>query len=217
MLLHSSRTKTAVLCADNGLSFDSTNRMLSYSGARTTYKVDVVRLAEPPDVKAIGDRFAALQTQAGGVKSLSVRDTARAIIGSANFFVDYGRPLARGRVLLGNIIPYDRVWRTGANAATQFSTSKPITLAGMKLPAGMYTLWTVPHTNGVELIVNKQTGQWGTGYNPAHDLGKARMISDTTAAAVEKFTISVVPSVANYGSLVMEWGPFRWTAPIVVQ
>ncbi|HUQ19334.1 MAG TPA: DUF2911 domain-containing protein [Gemmatimonadaceae bacterium] len=197
--------------------FDSANHMLSYSGARTTYKVDVVRVTDPPDVTAIGERFAAMETQTGGVKSLSVRDTTRAIIGGANFMVDYGRPLARGRVLLGNIIPYDRVWRTGANAATQFSASRPITLAGIKLPAGMYTLWTIPHTNGVELIVNKQTGQWGTGYNPANDLGKARMIADTTAAPVEKFSISVVPAVANYGSLVMEWGPFRWTAPIVVQ
>lgn len=197
--------------------FDSANRMLSYSGARTTYKVEITRIADPPDVKAIGDRFAAMETQNGGVKSLSVRDTARAIIGGATFMVDYGRPLARRRVLLGNIIPYDRVWRTGANAATQFSTSRRITLAGMKLPAGVYTLWTIPHTNGAELLVNKQTGQWGTGYNPAHDLAKARMIADTTAAPVEKFSISVVPAVANYGSLVMEWGPFRWTAPIVVQ
>jgi hypothetical protein len=196
--------------------FDSAFHMLTYSGARTTYKVDVKRLAELPDVKAIGDRFAAAEGK-GPVASLSVRDTTRAIIGDANFMVDYGRPLLRGRVLLGNIIPYDRVWRTGANAATQFSTSKNITLAGLKLPAGMYTLWTVPHTNGVELIVNKQTGQWGTGYNPKFDLGKARMIADTTAAPVEKFSISVVPVIANQGNLVMEWGPFRWIAPIALQ
>jgi len=87
----------------------------------------------------------------------------------------------------------------------------------LKLPAGMYTLWTIPHTNGVELIVNKQTGQWGTGYNPKFDLGKAPMIVDTTAAPVEKFAISIVPVIANQGNLVMEWGPFRWIAPIAVQ
>jgi hypothetical protein len=196
--------------------FDSADHMLSYSGARTTYKVDVTRLTELPDVKAIGERFAAAEGK-GPVASLSVRDTTRAIVGSADFIVDYGRPLMRGRVLLGNIIPYDRVWRTGANAATQFSTSKNITLAGLKLPAGMYTLWTIPHTNGVELIVNKQTGQWGTGYNPKFDLGKAPMIVDTTAAPVEKFAISIVPVIANQGNLVMEWGPFRWIAPIAVQ
>ena len=90
----------------------------------------------PPDVKAIGDRFAALEAKNGGMKQLSVRDTTRATIGNATFVVDYGRPLARGRTLVGGIIPYDQVWRTGANAATQFTTSAPITLAGLNLSRG---------------------------------------------------------------------------------
>jgi hypothetical protein len=109
------------------------------------------------------------------------------------------------------------VWRTGANAATQFTTSAPITLAGLTVPAGAYTLWTLPHANGVELIVNKQTGQWGTGYGPAHDLGRGPMTPDTLATPVEQFTISIVPADAQHGALVMQWGPFRWTAPIVVR
>jgi hypothetical protein len=196
--------------------FDSSRRMLTYSGARTTYKVEVKRLTELPDVETIGGRFASLETSNGGVVELSVRDTTRATIGSANFTVDYGRPLARGRVLLGDIIPYDEVWRTGANAATQFSTSAPITIGGIRLPAGMYTLWTVPHTNGVELIVNKQTGQWGTGYNGKFDIGKAPMASAGPSSPVEKFTISIVSTDAHHGTLVMEWGTFRWTAPLVV-
>jgi hypothetical protein len=196
--------------------FDSSRHMLTYSGARTTYKVEVKRLTELPDVETIGGRFASLETSNGGVVQLSVRDTTRATIGSANFTVDYGRPLARGRVLLGDIIPYDGVWRTGANAATQFSTSVPVTLGGIRLPAGMYTLWTVPHTNGVELIVNKQTGQWGTGYNAKFDIGKAPMARGATTSPVEKFTISINSTDAHHGTLVMEWGTFRWTAPIVV-
>ena len=196
---------------------DSSNRLLSYSGQRTTYKVEVARLNEPPDVAAIGAQFAALETKNGATKSLSVRDTARATIGNATFTVDYGRPLARGRVLVGGILPYDQVWRTGANAATQFTTSVPITLAGMHLPAGMYTLWTVPHAKGVELIVNKQTGQWGTSYNRSLDLGKAPMKAEVLATPVEKFTISISPVDARNGTLAMEWGPFRWTAPIVLQ
>ena len=85
----------------------------------------------------------------------------------------------------------------------------------MKLPAGMYTLWTVPHAKGVELIVNKQTGQWGTSYNRSLDLGKAPMKAEGLATPVEKFTISISAVDARSGTLVMEWGPFRWTAPIV--
>ncbi len=195
---------------------DSSHHLISYSGARTTYKVDVNRLTDLPDVQAIGEQFAALETKTGGVAQLSVRDTTRASIGSAVFTVDYGRPLVRGRDLIGGILPYDRVWRTGANAATQFTTSAPITLAGIRVPQGTYTLWTVPRAKGSDLIINKQSGQWGTGYDGSQDLGKARMATDTLAVPVEQFTISIVATDGNHGTLAMEWGPFRWTAPIVV-
>lgn len=196
--------------------FDSAHHMLTYSGARSTYKVEVTRLATQPDVGAIAARLAALETSRGGVKQLSVRDTTRATIGSASFMVDYGRPLARGRVLLGDVIPLDRVWRTGANAATQFTTSTTITLGGLRLPRGTYTLWTLPHASGAELIVNKQSGQWGTEYNESLDLGRAPLGTRTSSAPVEEFSISITPTDARHATLVLEWGTFRWTAPIVV-
>jgi len=176
------------LAGTGDVTVDSSGRMLTYSGMRSTYKVAVARTATPPDVEAIGDRLAAAERRTGLVQ-LSVRDTARATIGAATLSVDYGRPLARGRTLLGNVISYDRVWRTGANAATQLTTSAPITLAGLSLPAGTYTLWTVPHASRVDLIVNRQTGQWGTEYNRAQDLGTAPMASDSGGPPVEKFTI----------------------------
>jgi hypothetical protein len=197
--------------------FDSTGRLLSYSGARTTYLVDVHRLAGPPDVDRIGAQFAARETAEGGTRQLSVRDTVRASIGAATFMVDYGRPRARGRTLLGGVIPYDRVWRTGANAATQLTTSTPITLGTLEVPAGTYTLWTVPRASGVELVVNRQSGQWGTSYDHSRDLGRTPMTTETTSAPVEAFTISIEPADARRGTLAMSWGPFRWTAPIAVR
>lgn len=196
---------------------DSGDNMLSYSGARTTYKVDVKRLTSPPDIKSIADRFEAKETEGGNVKSLSVRDSVRTQIGDAILTVEYGRPLMRGRTLLGDVIPYDRIWRTGANAATQFRTSAPIRLGGMQVPAGTYSLFTAPHTNGVDLIVNKATGEWGTEYNGLLNLGTARMISEVTTTPVEEFTISIIPGGRRQGQLVFEWGPFRWIAPIEVQ
>ncbi len=196
---------------------DSAYRLLRYSGARTTYLVEVTRLAAPPDVRGVADRFAALEAQRGGARPLSVRDTTRARVGGATFSVEYSRPLARGRTLLGGVIPYDRVWRTGADAATHFTTSAPITLAGLPLPAGRYTLWTLPRARGVELIVNRQTGQWGTGYGRAHDVGRAPMTSDTLAAPVERFTIAIDAVDGRRGTLAMTWGAFRWTAPIEVR
>ncbi|HEY8258290.1 MAG TPA: DUF2911 domain-containing protein [Gemmatimonadales bacterium] len=204
------------LAGTGDVTVDSSGRLLTYSGMRTTYKVAVERTTTLPDVEAIGDRLAAAERRTGP-SQLSVRDTARASIGDVTFSVDYGRPLARGRTLLGNVIGYDRVWRTGANAATQFATSAPITLAGLSLPAGTYTLWTVPRVGRVDLIVNRQTGQWGTEYSRARDLGTGPMTSDSAGPPVEKFTISIEPTDARHGTLAMAWGTFRWTAPIVVQ
>ena len=104
---------------------DTSRQMLSYNGARSTYKVLVSRvaLADVPDIQQFGAKLAAAEKASGGIKQLSVRDTARGTIGTATIAVDYGRPLARGRELLGKVIEYDYVWRTGANAATQFTTS----------------------------------------------------------------------------------------------
>jgi hypothetical protein len=204
------------LAGTGDVSVDSGGRMLTYSGKRTTYQVAVARTAAPPDIDSIGNRLAAAERRTGP-QQLSVRDTTRATIGAATLSVDYGRPLARGRTLLGNVIGYDRVWRTGANAATQLTTSAPITLAGLSLPAGTYTLWTVPHVRGVDLIVNRQTGQWGTEYRRAQDLGTAPMTSDSVDPPVEKFTISIEPRDARRGTLTMAWGTFRWTAPIEVR
>ena len=133
------------------------------------------------------------------------------------FTIDYSRPLLRGRTLLGDVIPYDRVWRTGANAATQFTTSTAIRLAGMQVPAGTYTLFTAPHTNGVDLIVNKQSGQWGTECNGSRNLGTAKITSEASTATVEEFTISIIPSDDRQGTLVLEWGSLKWLAPIEVQ
>lgn len=201
------------LSGSGDVTIDSAGRLLTYSGMRSTYKVQVRRITEPADIEAIGARFAAAELKAGAAQ-LSVRDTARGSIGSATITIDYGRPLARGRTLLGSVINYDRIWRTGANAATQFTTTAPISIAGLAVPAGTYTLWTVPHTTGVDLIVNRQSGQWGTEYSSAQDLGTVKLTTSEVATPVEKFTISVVAEGAGRGALVLEWGTFRWRAPI---
>jgi Protein of unknown function (DUF2911) len=196
---------------------DTAGRLLAYSGMRSTYKVAVRRLATPPDVAPVLTSLVTAE-QRTGARQLSVRDTARGSIGAATMRVDYGRPLARGRVLLGSVIAYDRVWRTGANAATQFTTSAPITLAGIALAAGTYTLWTVPRADGsAELIVNGESGQWGTEYSAARDVGTARLQVAAADPPAEQFTVAIVPTGPRRGSLSLAWGTFRWTAPILVR
>jgi hypothetical protein len=208
-----------VSIASTGLSgsgvaqLDEQGRMLSYSGEGTTYHQEVSRVTDVPDLDSLFARFAREERTRGVARALSARDTARAFIGAAAIAVEYSRPLARGRTLLGGLIPYDRVWRTGANAATHLTTSAPIQLAGVALDSGTYTLWTLPGREEVQLIINRQTGQWGTGYGANHDIARVAMRIDTPDAPVERFTIrfdTVQPQ------LVMEWGTFRWSVPLEV-
>lgn len=203
------------LAGAGDVTVDSLGRMLHYDGDRSTYKVQVDRLDDPPDVAAIGAALAAAE-QRTGARALSVRDTARGTIGTAELEVDYGRPIARGRELLGNVVPYDRVWRTGANAATQFTTSAPLTVGGLDLPAGSYTLWTVPRRDGADLVVNGETGQWGTSYDASRDVGRVPLRVERAEPAVDTFTVTIVPRDARHGELVLSWGPFRWSAAIDV-
>ncbi|HEX6587843.1 MAG TPA: DUF2911 domain-containing protein [Longimicrobiales bacterium] len=190
---------------------DESGRLVAYSGAGTTYKQEVRRVTELPELDSIFARFAAAERDAGVARVLSARDTMRARVHGVDVSVDYGRPLLRGRTLLGELIPYDRVWRTGANAATHVTLSGPLSIGDIALGPGTYTLWTLPTRAGVQLVVNAQTGQWGTGYGARHDIARVPMQVDSVAAPVEQFTIRIDDAGPR---LVMEWGTFRWSVPI---
>jgi hypothetical protein len=131
--------------------------------------------------------------------------------------VEYSRPQLRGRTVIGTLVPLDSVWRTGANEATQLSTTVPITLAGIELEPGQYTLWVRLTNAGPTLIVNRQTGQWGTDYVAANDLARAPMAAAQLDAPVETFTIRIVQTGNATGKLTMEWDRFRWTAEIALR
>ena len=217
---------TSTGLAGTGLGvLDSGGRMLSYSGAGTTYHQEVRRVSDVPELEPILERFAADEREKGVQRWLSVRDTMRATIGGASdrsdasdrldagvvLTVDYSRPLQRGRTLLGNLIPYNQVWRTGANAATQLTTSAPIRLGGVPLDSGTVTLWTLPTERSVQLVINRETGQWGTSYRSENDIARVAMEVDTLDAPVEAFTIRVDSAASR---LVMEWGTMRWSAGV---
>ena len=131
--------------------------------------------------------------------------TATITLKGKKITIDYSRPSMRGRKIMGDLVPFGTVWRTGANEATSFVTEGDITVGGTKVPAGKYTLYSLPSENGWKLIINKQTGQWGTEYNQPQDLARIDMKVSKTNAPVEQFTISFKSTGADSADLVMEW------------
>ena len=119
--------------------------------------------------------------------------------------IDYSRPFAKGRKIMGGLVPYGQVWRTGANSATSFVTDTDLTVGGTSVPAGKYTLYTLPGDVAWKLIINKQTGQWGTQYDQSQDLARVDMKVGKTSSPVEQFTISFEKSGGDSAKLKLEW------------
>ena len=194
------------------MQLDRVGRIQRVDGTRTTTKVIATRVAAA-DVAALATGFAA--RPAMGVASPT--DTARATIGAAQVAVVYSRPSVRGRTVWGGeLVPYDRWWRTGANAATALRTSADLTVGGVRVPAGSYTLFTLPTAAGTQLIISKKTGEWGTDYDATQDLARVPLRVAPLAAPVEQFTIAVEPSGADAGVLRMRWADRELSVPVVV-
>lgn len=119
--------------------------------------------------------------------------------------VDYGRPYMRNRKIMGGLVPYGKVWRTGANEATSFQTESALTVGETNVPAGKYTLYTLPAESGWQLIINKQTGQWGTEYDQSQDLARIPMKVQKLESPVDQFTISFDKRGPNAGVMKLEW------------
>ena len=168
------------------------------------------------DIGALAAAGVAREQAGAATGALSTRDTVQASVSGADLQVDYGRPSARGREILGEVVPFGEVWRTGANQATHFTTSRDLQLGGSTLPAGTYTLWTIPSPTGAELVVNAQTGQWGTIYDPTRDVLRIPLEVQQAMQPVERFTITVEPRQGG-GTLLLSWHTFEWRLPFTVR
>jgi hypothetical protein len=135
--------------------------------------------------------------------------------GGKSITVDYSSPRVKGRKIFGSdIAPYGKEWRTGANEATTFVTTADLMVGGKHVPAGSYTLFTVPDKDKWVLIVSKKTGEWGIPYPGADsDLVRADMTAAATSALVENFTINFDKG-AKGCTLRLEWENTRATVDI---
>jgi hypothetical protein len=180
--------------------------VLGLSGVGSTMQVTVERV-QGLDFAALGKSFASRS-----LGTLSPPDSVRASVEGTALSVRYSRPSMRGRVIFGNVVPWNQVWRTGANQATVLETSADLSVAGTTLPAGKYSLWTIPSPAGWQLIVNRNTGQWGTDYDAQYDLARLDMKVEPLPQPVEQFTIAIEPK-GKRGVLKLEWEKTRASIP----
>lgn len=212
-------TDSLALATDNGLGVrlktDRRGMILAANGFGSTQKVEVARV-QSVDLASLWATFASRPPMG----PLSARDTARVTFGSAVVFVDYSRPSKRGReVFGGELVPWNEVWRTGANAATQLSTPVDLTIGGATVPAGIYSVWSLPTPTGWKLIINRQHGQWGTEYSADSDLVRIDVkVEPPLAQPVEQFTIGFEPQGdGTAATLKLAWDRTVVTVPVTVK
>ena len=149
----------------------------------------------------------------------SAYDSVAVSLGGAQAKLCYGRPSAKGRTIFGGLVPYDTLWRTGANEPTTIHLPVAAEIAGIRVEPGSYTLYTVPGRQNWSVIVNRSTSQWGhegqySAQVRGQEVGRATVTAERTTSPVETFTIRAEPSGANAASLVMEWENTRVRVPI---
>jgi len=147
---------------------------------------------------------------------LSPEQQTSVTIGGKQIRIEYSAPSAGGRKVMGEVVPYAHVWRTGADGATTLVTDADLKFGSLQVPKGVYTVWTLPSENGWQLIINKQTKQWGTNYSEAQDLGRTAMqVKKVTPR--EQMQIQLRSTGAKSGELEIAWGDTVATAPFTVQ
>lgn len=187
-----------------GVQVDRHGNIMELDASQTTRKLTVKRV-DDVDIDAIATRFANADKSGNPFGGLSGAIEESFMINGVDFEVSYGSPQRRGRDLFGGIVPFGERWRTGANSATHFKTSSALSFGDVNMPAGEYTLFTIPEANGGTLIINKQTGQNGRTYDESRDLGRVPMQVSQKEDSTEGFTI-LVEEKGEDGVLKLVWG-----------
>jgi hypothetical protein len=151
--------------------------------------------------------------QKGRKQPLSPPADTSVTIGGKTITIKYSAPSMRGRKIFGGLEPYSKVWRAGANAATALHTDADLDIKGLAVPKGDYTLFVWLDPDQWQLIVNKQTGQWGLSYDQSQDLGRVKMDMSKPSAPIETFKITL----SNTGKLQMEWENTIASVPFTVK
>ncbi|MBL8997669.1 MAG: DUF2911 domain-containing protein [Gemmatimonadales bacterium] len=177
-------------------------------------------LAAPLAAQQPAALVAAPSTRATTVLSVSPpRERGQPAPAAKTVTIDYGQPHARGRAVPTELATDGTIWRTGANSATTLTSQVDLTIGGAKVPAGAYSLYTIREGGKYVLIINKNTGQWGTEYDQARDHARVPLRMRTTPETTESLQIALVPQAEGpaKGVLTIAWGKLHlsadWSAP----
>jgi hypothetical protein len=162
----------------------------------------------------------ALALPAGGafaelkLPRVSQNSTIKQTVGLTDITVTYSRPGVKGRVIWGELVPYDQPWRTGANEATTITLSEDVMIGGTKLAAGSYALLTIPGKEEWQVVVNKDKDMWGSnGYKAESDLVRIK-VKPTAAEHMEWMAFGFENLTFNSADLVLRWEKLRLAIPI---
>ena len=197
--------------ARSGYKLDAAGTLLRADWTGTTYRYRITRV-DDVDVERVASAWSAKDRAGTAMGALSPRDTSRANVGNVAVVLDYSRPSQRGRNIWGDVVPWGRVWRLGADFATHVQFSGDVRIGDAEIPGGRYTLWMLPVESGEsQLIVSKSVNVFGTQYNPANDLVRIPMRRELEppASRQERFTIDVAD-----GQLRVRWSDLVWSVPV---
>ncbi len=156
---------------------------------------------------------------AQGQKRVSPHEKTSIDLNGKTITIEYGRPYLKGRKAIGGtLVPYGKVWRTGADEATTLTTTGNLDIGGLTVPAGTYALFTIPGENKWTLILSKNSKQWGAfSYKETEDLGRVDMTATKLSSPVEQFTITLTPAGANKATLKMAWENTEVSVPVTAK
>lgn len=194
--------------AKSGYRFDGNGRLTSADWRSTTYRYRIERLADA-NLEPIARAWAEAEQSKRGFGALSPRDSVKATLGSARLTIDYSRPAVRGRQIWGNIVPWDAVWRLGADMATHFTTDTDLTIGETAVPAGRYTLWMYPSETAPKLIISRAVNVFGTNYDPSKDFARIPLTRRNGVEPAERLSLTVAD-----GALRIRWADVEWSAPV---
>ncbi|QEC75052.1 DUF2911 domain-containing protein [Mucilaginibacter ginsenosidivorax] len=157
------------------------------------------------------------QRQHSRLAIINKLDSVKATINGVDIKIEYSRPSVRGRVIFGEVVPWNRIWRTGADAATKIYLNKPLYFSGKELPTGAYSIFTIPTPTGFTLIFNKQANIWGTEHNADYDFLKIPMQMQTLNRPAELLTFEIVTAGANGGVISFSWDKLKASAGFTTQ